>query len=389
MTAPVELVARRHVILCCGTGGVGKTTTAAAIAVAAALGGKRVAVLTVDPAARLKDALELPEHPGKLHRVPLPEGAAGTLDAILLDAKGIFDGLVRRLAPTPALAERVLANPVYRNVAGAFAGSDAYMALEQLLDIVATGDFDLVVVDTPPASHALELFDAPERILALLNSRALEYLGEPVRILGGASSRLARGLLSAVLSGLERMTGLSLLSDISALATDFSVVTPGFRRRAEAIRGLLRAPDTRYVLLAAPDPHGARDILSFAAEVDRAGVTIDAVVVNRVLQLGARAAEAQASPDDAAGVAPRRRWPASLARNLVACARDLDTLRAAQRAVIDALKEGLGRYAAEDALAERVWIELPALSPAPTSLAGIVALARALAGAKARSTSAA
>jgi anion-transporting ArsA/GET3 family ATPase len=277
---------------------------------------------------------------------------------------------------------------VYRNVAGAFAGSDAYMALEQLLDIVATGDFDLVVVDTPPASHALELFDAPERILALLNSRALEYLGEPVRILGGASSRLARGLLSAVLSGLERMTGLSLLRDISALATDFGAVTPGFRQRAEAIRALLRAPSTRYVLLAAPDPHGARDILSFAAEVDRAGVSIDAVVVNRVLQFAPLARESAPSRDGTAAATPRRPWPAALARHLVACARDLDTLRAAQRAVIDALRQGL-LHAGRSTPDVRVWVELPALSPAPTSLDGIVALARALVGGAARSTSAA
>ena len=386
------LVESSSVVVCLGPGGVGKTTSAAAIAVAAALGGKRVAVLTVDPAARLKDALELPQNPGKLHRVPLPDGSAGTLDAILLDAKGIFDGLVRRLSPTPALADRVLANPVYRNVAGAFAGSDAYMALEQLLDIVATGDFDLVVVDTPPASHALELFDAPERILALLDSRALEYLGEPVRILGGASSRIARGLLSAVLSGLERMTGLSLLSDISALATDFSVVTPGFKKRAQAIRALLRAADTRYVLLASPDPHSARDILGFAAEVGRAGVSIDAVIVNRVLQLTALAAPSSTGTRDEHDVAPAQgpRWSAALARNLVACAKDLDTLRSAQRAVIDALRAGLLRSAVADgASAEPLWVELPALSPAPTSLAGIVALARALAGGRARSTSAA
>jgi anion-transporting ArsA/GET3 family ATPase len=386
------LVESSRVVVCLGPGGVGKTTTAAAIAVAAALGGKRVAVLTVDPAARLKDALELPQHPGKLHRVPLPEGAAGTLDAILLDAKGVFDGLVRRLSPSADLAERVLANPVYRNVAGAFAGSDAYMALEQLLDIVATGDFDLVVVDTPPASHALELFDAPERILALLNSRALEYLGEPVRILGGASSRIARGLLSAVLSGLERMTGLSLLSDISALATDFGVVTPGFKQRAEAIRDLLRAPDTRYVLLAAPDPHSARDILGFAGEVARAGVAIDAVVVNRVLRFERRGAAPAPSAvrGEVAGTAQQQRWSATLARNLVACAKDLETLRAAQRAVIDALQQGLQAGGAATATAEdRVWVELPALSPAPTSLDGIVALARALAGTRARSTSAA
>ena len=163
-----------------------------------------------------------------------------------------------------------------------------------------------------------------------MNSRALEYLGEPVRILGGASSRIARGLLSAVLAGLERMTGLSLLSDISALATDFGAVTPGFRRRAEAIRELLRAPTTRYVLLAAPDPHATRDILRFARRSGAPASTIDAVVVNRVLRSrrrGRRHRRRHGEP--ARGAAPAApRWSASLARNLVACAQDLDTLRA-------------------------------------------------------------
>jgi len=393
----LAMVEDARVVVCLGPGGVGKTTSAAAIAVAAAMGGRRVAVLTVDPAARLKDALELPETPGTLHRVPLPGRAAGTLDAILLDAKGIFDELVRRLAPTPAVAERVLDNPVYQNVAGAFAGSDAYMALEQLLDIVESDDFDLVVVDTPPASHALELFDAPERILALLDSRALEYLGEPMRILGGASSRLARGLLSGVIAGLERMTGLSLLSDISALATDFGAVVPGFRERARAIRTLLRAGDTRYVLLAAPDPHATRDLVAFAREVARAGVGVDAVVVNRVLSFtlddaargatahGSAAPSATASADRSA---QRRRWSATLARHLVVCAKDLDTLRAAQAQVIAGLRDGL---AAPTGGADRapIWVELPALSPAPTTLDGIVALAHALAETRARSTTAA
>lgn len=393
----LAIVEDARVVVCLGPGGVGKTTSSAAIAVAAAMGGRRVAVLTVDPAARLKDALELPATPGTLQRVPLPGGALGTLDAILLDAKGIFDDLVRRLAPTTGVAERVLANPVYRNVAGAFAGSDAYMALEQLLDIVQRGDFDLVVVDTPPASHALELFDAPERILALLDSRALEYLGEPVRILGGASSRLARGLLSGVIAALERMTGLSLLSDISALATDFGAVVPGFRDRARAIRTLLRAGDTRYVLLAAPDPHATRDLVAFAREVERAGVGVDAVVVNRVLRFAlddeVRAAvapgrTAPATPSSVDGAAPRPRWSATLARHLVACAKDLDTVREAQRSVIESLHDGLVPCNGPGERAP-LWVELPALSPAPTTLDGVVALARALASTRTRSTTAA
>jgi len=377
-----EILAGSRVLVCLGPGGVGKTTSAAALAIAAALSGRRVAVLTVDPAARLKDALSLPDAAGEFHRVPLPEGTEGTLDALLLDAKGLFDELVRRLAPSPALAERVLANPVYRNVAGAFAGSDAYMALEQLLDVVAGDRFDLVVVDTPPASHALELFDAPERILALLNSRALEYLGEPVRILGVATSRLARGLLSAVLAALERLTGLSLLADVSALARDFGGVSPGFRERAEAIHRLLREPKTRYVLLTAPDPHATHDVVAFAAELARARIRCDAVLVNRVLSLEHLELGETGARTTATGPA---RWPASLSRKLVECRRDLAGLAEAQRTVIERLRDGMARI---DALPPR-WLELPALFPAPTSLAGVVTLAQVLRSEGARSTTAA
>jgi len=202
---------------------------------------------------------------------------------------------------------------------------------------------------------------------------------------------------SAVLAGLERMTGLSLLRDISTLATDFGIVSPGFKERAQRIRGLLRASDTRYVLLAAPDPHGASDILKFAAEVDRAGVFVDAVVVNRVLRVPEPAAGR--SPDDEAGAGAERRsgrerprWSATLARHLVACAKDLETLRAAQQAVVEQLRAGLAAIderAGRGAGRTRSWVELPALTPAPTSLAGIVALARALGEAEGITTTAA
>jgi anion-transporting ArsA/GET3 family ATPase len=370
-----------RVAVCLGHGGVGKTTSAAALAIAAAQLGRRVVVLTIDPAARLRDALDLPPHAGELHRVPLPPGARGTLDAILLDAKGLFDGLVRRLSPSPAVAARVLENPVYRNVAGAFAGADAYMALEQVLELAASPAHDLIVVDTPPASHALDLFDAPERILALLQSRALEYLEEPSRILGVGTSRLARGLLHTVLGALERLTGLTLLRDVSALAGDFSLLSPRFRERARAIQELLRAETTRYVLVATPEPHGAADALGFAGEASRHGVPCDAVIVNRVFavdRVPPAAARARADDGNAAG-AERPAWSVALSRKLVACAQDLKRLASAQREVIERLRAGLerlgGRRAPERA---PLWLELPALSPAPVDLAGITALSSVL-----------
>jgi len=373
-----------RVVVCLGPGGVGKTTTAAALSIAGARQGRRVAVLTVDPAARLRDALELPDRAGEFHRVPLPDDVAGTLDAILLDAKGLFDELVRRLSPNRRLAESVLQNPVYRNVAGAFAGSDAYMALEQLLDVVANPAFDLIVVDTPPASHALELFDAPDRILALLNSRALEYLSEPIRILGVATSRFTRGVLSGVLGMLERVTGMTLLRDISALASDFASVAPAFRERAESIHALLRDDTTRYVLMASADPHAARDTVQFAADVSEFGIELDAVVVNRVLRLPTPATESRRPAE--APPAPPARWPATLSRNLVASARELAAVQRAQRAVIEALRSGIASVSSGNADEERrepLWAELPALTPAPTTLEGIDELARGFASAPA------
>jgi anion-transporting ArsA/GET3 family ATPase len=372
-----ELLDGTRVVVLLGAGGVGKTTSASALAMAAAHRGLRVVVLTVDPAARLKDALELPDEPGCLHRVPLPEESRGTLDAILLDAKGLFDDLVRRLSGGGSLATAILENPIYRNVAGAFAGSDSYMALEQLLDIAEDDRFDLVVVDTPPAAHALELFDAPDRILALLESNALDYLSEPLRLVGAATSRIAQGILTTLVLALERMTGMHLMRDISQLATDFETIAPAFRRRAEAIRDLLHGDETRFVLVSAPEPHITSELLTFAHEVDQAGIPIDGVILNRVYNLDHLAKMEPLKLEEPARTSRKPAgWSAGLARKLVQCHRDLEMIEEEQRVRIAQLREGM--QAVGTIPEARLWVEIPTLTPPPTSLQSVRTIAALL-----------
>jgi len=195
-----ELIARRRILVCVGSGGVGKTTTAAAIGVAAARSGRRTIVLTVDPAQRLKDALGIGTLDGKPRRVPLGRGTH--LDAMLLDVKRTFDELVRGLATTPDQAARVLENRLYQNLSTTLAGTAEYMAIETVQRLVDENRHDLLVVDTPPARHAVDFLDAPRRLLALLDSRAFSILKDPTSILGGAGSRIAHLILGGVLRGL-------------------------------------------------------------------------------------------------------------------------------------------------------------------------------------------
>jgi anion-transporting ArsA/GET3 family ATPase len=170
-----ELVHHRRLVVCVGSGGVGKTTTAAALGVEAARRGRRVVVLTVDPAQRLKDALGIGTLDGRPRRVPLGRGIH--LDAMLLDVKRTFDELVRGLATTPEQAARVLENRLYQNLSSTLAGTAEYMAIEQVQRLAEDPIYDLLVVDTPPARHAVDFLDAPRRLLALLDSRAFRSEG--------------------------------------------------------------------------------------------------------------------------------------------------------------------------------------------------------------------
>jgi anion-transporting ArsA/GET3 family ATPase len=358
------LLDRQHLLVCVGSGGVGKTTTAAALGIAAATRGRRTAVLTIDPARRLRDALGITTLDGDPHRVPLgrrPQG--GFLDAMVLDTKRTFDELIQRYAPTSAAAERVLTNRIYESISTALAGSQEYMAMERLHALAASGHYDILVVDTPPTQHALDFLEAPERLTALLTSRAAAILQNPSLILAREGSRLAQAALSAVLRGLERFTGFQLLSDVAEFVGGLEEFSAGFQERAAAVARFLRAPEASFVLVTTPENARIAEALAFHAELVRSGLPFAGFVVNRVL------------PPSLLGQPPfpdvERASDADLqlGRKLADLQHRFTSLVRAERAEIDRL-----RAAAPNALV----VEVPLATDEPSSLSRLVTLSSAL-----------
>ncbi len=231
--AIADLVADRSIVVCCGSGGVGKTTTAAAFALEAARRGRRACVVTIDPARRLADALGLDDLTNRPTRI---EGAwPGELWALMLDPKGTFDDLVQRYADSAEQAEGILANRIYRNLTGALSGTQEYMAMEKLYELVEEGGFDLVVVDTPPTRNALDFLDAPRRLTRFLGNRVFQTLMMPTRawlqVMGVATQALLRTI--------SKVAGAEIVHDAVAFFQAFEGMEEGFRIRAARVRELL------------------------------------------------------------------------------------------------------------------------------------------------------
>lgn len=291
-TAGLSRLLAQRLIVCVGTGGVGKTTTAAALALAAARRGRPTAVLTVDPSRRLKDALGLDALASEPRPVPLG-GAAAPLDALALDTKRTFDQLIHRLAPSPALAERILANRLYQELSSELGGSSEYMAMEKLHELLSLERYALIVVDTPPSADLRELLTAPGRMTELLASQAIQFLKAPSSILGGSQeSGLARATLAAVIKALERWTGMGLLSELADFATGFEQLVDGFRARAAAIGAALRAADTSFAIVTSPEPSTVAASLAFDTELRAGGYPIAGLIANRVYRFPPPAASA-------------------------------------------------------------------------------------------------
>lgn len=278
--AGVEGVIRTaSVIVCCGSGGVGKTTTAAVLGLIAARQGRRVVVVTIDPARRLADALGLVDGlAAEPQRVEVVTDVAGELWAMMLDTSVTFDGLVRRYADDDEQVERILANGFYRNLAGSLSGTQEYMAAEVLYELHGDERFDLVIVDTPPSRHTLDFLDAPAVLSRFLDHKLFRLLMVPTK--GGL--RLIGTATQPILRAIGRVVGSDVLADAVAFFQAFSGMESGFRQRADAVVALLRDPSTAFVVVASPRHDTVVEALWFGQELKVKGVQVRAVVVNRV-----------------------------------------------------------------------------------------------------------
>lgn len=275
-----ELLDRSEVVLAGGPGGVGKTTTAAALAVAAAKRGRRVVVVTVDPARRLADALGISELGNEPRLVLPPDGErwAGSLSALMLDTASTFDALVRSQAPSAEQAEVILANPMYRNISGALSGTQEYMAVEKLHQLHRAGEFDLVIVDTPPSRNAIDLIEAPGRLVRFLEHPLYRILTAPSRSAVRAFSAAARLFLRT----LRGIAGAQIVEDAIEFFQAFSGMEDGFRRRAADVDRMLRADTTAFVVVSSPRSEALREAGHLADALRDRDMSVNALVVNLV-----------------------------------------------------------------------------------------------------------
>jgi anion-transporting ArsA/GET3 family ATPase len=268
-----------RIIVCTGSGGVGKTTTSAALALRAAERGRRVVVLTIDPARRLAQSMGI----GSLDNTPRPVpgvNGEGSLDAMMLDMKRTFDEVVESQASTEKAAQ-ILANPFYQALSSSFAGTQEYMAMEKLgqlhQDALRTGRWDLIVVDTPPSRSALDFLDAPERLSSFLDGRFIRIMLAPAK----GPARLMTAGLSVVTNALTKVLGAQVLRDMQTFVAAFDTLFGGFRQRAQKTFALLQAPGTAFVVVAAPERDALREAAYFVERLAGEGMPLAGLVVNR------------------------------------------------------------------------------------------------------------
>lgn len=371
----IEDALDREVVVCCGAGGVGKTTVSAALGLTLAARGEDVVVVTIDPARRLAAALgmgELGDEPQEVSPAAISASGLGTgrgrMWALQLDSKATFDRLVARHAPSEEARDRILANRIYQHMSSAVAGGQEYMAVERLHELREDGRFGRVVLDTPPAGNALDFLDAPERMTRFIEGRALRTLLGPAAGAGRMGWRALHAGTAAAMSLLERLTGAQLLRDIVEFLRGFEGMYAGVAERAKAVDALLRSEATGFLVVSAPEPEPAREAVALARRLAEDDYRLDGVIVNRLHALPGPGIGAQPelevalagsrSPEEAARIAALATGALEDARRIAV--RDLD-LRTAIAAAADA-----------------PLAEVPAMAEEPVEVEGIARVARAL-----------
>ena len=316
----LELLEGHRIVVCAGSGGVGKTTTAAALAMGMAERGLKVAVVTIDPAKRLADSLGLEELGNEPRRV---DGEfEGELWALMLDSKGTFDALIERLAPDDATRDEILANRIYQQLSNAVAGTQEFTAIAKLYELDQEGGYDLLVLDTPPSRNALDFLDAPGRVSGFFQGRAIKMFLRPTGLLGRGTG-LVFGLM-------ERLTGVDLLHDLSVFFRALGGMIDGFTERARRVGALLEDPGTTFLIVTAPRHDPAEEAIFFHRKLVDASMPFGGLVVNR---LHAAPGTNGALPDG---------LDEGLAAKVETAAYEVEALAEREAATVERLRERLG-----------------------------------------------
>ncbi|MER5932746.1 ArsA family ATPase [Streptomyces sp. NPDC002054] len=347
---------KTRIVVCCGAGGVGKTTTAAALGVRAAERGRRVVVLTIDPARRLAQSMgidELDNTPRKVDGVGgdgdgSGDRSGGELHAMMLDMKRTFDEIVEAHADGDR-ARAILENPFYQSLSAGFAGTQEYMAMEKLGQLRARDDWDLIVVDTPPSRSALDFLDAPKRLGSFLDGKFIRVLMAPAKVGGRAGMKflnLGMAGLSLMTGTLSKLMGASLLKDVQTFVAAMDTMFGGFRNRADATYRLLQAPGTAFLVVAAPEPDALREAAYFVERLAEERMPLAGLVLNRVHgsgaeQLSAERALTAAENLEEGGIVDQESGKAGLRDS------DADTPPDADELTVDDITAGLLRLHAE------------------------------------------
>lgn len=379
MSSLSDLLFHHRVVVCVGSGGVGKTTTAASLALHAAMKGRRVLCLTIDPAKRLANSLGLNEMTTEEQAVPKAlfeeQGIAieGALSAMMLDTKATFDDLVRSTASSPERARRILENRLYQYISTSLAGTGEYMAMEKLHAVKNDPRYDLVVLDTPPTSNALDFLDAPERLAGLVDSPAMRWFIQAFEGAGKLSLNLVGKGAAFILRGLSRFTGAGFMEQVAEFVTDFNDLFGGFRKRAEEVGSYFRSDEVAFVIVTSPVPLAIEEAIFFGERLGSAGMRRDAFVINQVHPL---IAEPSAPTAQLEAEAEKHVKEGVRASRLVSrMRRALDDARL--RAVADRLEaDRLRTRCGDDAL----YVEVPVLDTDVHDLATLAQVAAYLVG---------